>query len=109
MKKAACLALVLLATSGSAMAADTGALLGGAAGAAAGAAIGNSASGKNGAILGAAIGAAAGVVLGSSNQAQAAPVQRAQPVRPVAEEEVRYRERDDERRGERRAREDRED
>lgn len=95
MKKATCLALVLLASSGSALAVDSGALLGGAAGAAAGAAIGNSASGKNGAILGAALGAAAGVALGSSDQTQAAPVQAQPRVRPVADEENRDREHED--------------
>lgn len=89
MKKATCLALVLLATSGSAMAVDSGALIGGAAGAAAGAAIGNSANGQNGAILGAALGAAAGVALGSSDQPQPAPVQAARPA--AHEEEVHYR------------------
>ena len=91
MRKAS-LALVLLVASGSALAVDNGALIGAAAGAAAGAAIGNSTNGQNGAILGAALGAAAGAALGSNDQAQPAPVQ---VVQPVHEEEVRYREHED--------------
>jgi len=92
--KKACLAVVLLAASSSVLAVDNGAILGAAAGAAAGAAIGNSANGQNGAILGAALGAAAGAALGSD---QAQPVQvQTQPEHPVAdEEEVRYREHED--------------
>jgi|GEM_PF-6366784 len=88
MKKAS-LVLVLLVASGSALAVDNGALIG----AAAGAAIGNSANGQNGAVLGAALGAAAGAALGSSDQAQPVPVQTVRPV--VHEEEVRYREHED--------------
>jgi len=92
MRKAS-LALLLLAASGSALAADNGALIGAAAGAAAGAAIGNSTNGQNGAILGAALGAAAGAALGSSDHAQPVPVQTVRPARH--EEEAHYREHED--------------
>lgn len=88
--KNASLAIVLLLASGSALAADNGAVIGAAAGAAAGAAIGSSTNGQNGAILGAALGAAAGAVLGSSDQTQTAPVQAVRPA--VHEEETHYRE-----------------
>lgn len=74
MGKTGYLAIALLAFSVSAVAADTGAIVGGAAGAAAGAVIGKKVGGDNGAVIGAAVGAATGVAIGSKDKpVQAAP------------------------------------
>lgn len=68
------LVFALLAFSTPAIAADAGAIVGGAAGAAAGAVIGKKVGGDNGAVVGAAVGAATGVAIGSKDKpAQAAP------------------------------------
>jgi len=77
----------LLFISTSALAVDSGAVVGGALGAAVGAAVGNNVGGSNGSVLGAAIGAATGVAIAGQNSAQAQPVQ---VVAPVKDAEVRH-------------------
>jgi hypothetical protein len=68
MKKRLLLAVLLgLGFSTSPMAADTGAVVGGAIGGGAGAAIGGELGGKEGAIIGGAIGGATGAAIGSSD------------------------------------------